>query len=106
MPVRTRRMKNSEKDIVIQDGSSSSNDDNELSLPTKSIVDELRTWMDNRLQERLEALNENVQPGPTMVQTDTITQLLLQILNDQNSIMKKLEQAVNNTEERTQNIGN
>ena len=51
MPVRTRRMKNSKKDIVIQDGSSSSNDDNELSLPTKSIVDELRTWMDNRLQE-------------------------------------------------------
>ena len=78
MPVRTRRMKNSEKDIVIQDGSSSSNDDNELSLPTKSIVDELRTWMDNRLQERLEALNENVQPGPTMVQTDTTTQLLIQ----------------------------
>ena len=78
MPVRTRRMKNSKKDIVIQDGSSSSNDDNELSLPTKSIVDELRTWMDNRLQERLEALNENVQPGPTMVQTDTTTQLLIQ----------------------------
>jgi hypothetical protein len=89
MLVRTRRMKNSEKDIVIQDGSSSSNDDNELSVPTKSMVDELRTWMDNRLQERLEALNENVQPGPTMVQTDTTTQLLIQILNDQNDRIKK-----------------
>ena len=88
MPVRTRRMKNSKKDIVIQDGSSSSNDDNELSLPTKSIVDELRTWMDNRLQERLEALNENVQLEPTTVQTDTTTQFLLQILNDQNGKMK------------------
>ena len=53
--------------------------------------------MDTRLQERLEAFNENVQSGPTMVQTDATTKLLLQILNNQNGRMKKLEQAVNNT---------
>jgi predicted component of type VI protein secretion system len=105
MLVRTRRMKNSGKGAILHEGSSSSNEDTEMSPPAKSMVDELRTWMDTRLQERLEAFNENIQSGPTMVQTDTITQLLLQILNDQNGIMKKLEQAVNNTEERTQNIG-
>jgi hypothetical protein len=98
-------MKNSGKGAILHEGSSSSNEDTEMSPPAKSMVDELRTWMDTRLQERLEAFNENIQSGPTMVQTDTITQLLLQILNDQNDIIKKLEQAVNNTEERTQNIG-
>jgi hypothetical protein len=44
-----------------------------MSLPAKSMVDELRTWMDTRLQERLESFNENVQSGPTMVQTDATT---------------------------------
>ncbi len=71
MPVRTRRMINSGKGAIIQEWSSSLNEDNEMSPPAKSMVDELRTWMDNRLQEWLEALNENVQLGPTMVQTDT-----------------------------------
>ena len=37
------------------------------------MVDELRTWMDTRLQERLESFNENVQSRPTMVQTDATT---------------------------------
>ncbi len=60
--------------------------------------------MDTRLQERLEAFNENVQSGPTMVQTDATTELLLQILNNQNGRMKKLKQAVSNTEQFTQNI--
>ncbi len=77
-----------EKGAIRQDESSSSNEDIELSPPAKSMVDELRTWMDNRLQERLEALNENVQLEPTTVQTDTTTQFLLQILNDQNGRMK------------------
>ena len=39
-----------------------------------------------------------------MVQKDDTTQLLLQILNDQNGRMRKLEQAVSNTEHFTQNI--
>jgi hypothetical protein len=44
-----------------------------MSPPTKSMVDELRTWMDTRIQERLEAFNENVQYGPPMVQKDDTT---------------------------------
>jgi hypothetical protein len=36
-----------------------------------------------------------------MVQKDDTTQLLLQILNDQNGRMKKLEQAMSNTEQFT-----
>ena len=75
-----------------------------MSPPAKSMVDELRTWMDTRIQERLEAFNENVQSRPPMVQKDDTTQLLLHILNDQNGIMKNLEQAVSNTEQFTQNI--
>ena len=39
-----------------------------------------------------------------MVQKDDTTQLLLQILNDQNGRIRKLEQAVSNTEHFTQNI--
>ena len=62
-----------------------------MTPPAKSVVDELRTWMDIRLQERLEAFNENVQIGPTMVLTNATTKLLLQILNEQNGRMKKLE---------------
>ena len=68
------------------------------------MVYELRTWMDTRIQERLEAFNENVQFEPPMVQKDDTTQLLLQILNDQNGRMKKLEQDVSNTKQFTQNI--
>ncbi len=57
-----------------------------------------------RIQERMEAFNENVQTEPAMAQKDDTTQLLLQILNDQNGRMKKLEQVVSNTEHFTQNI--
>ena len=39
-----------------------------------------------------------------MVQKDDTTQLLLQILNDQNGRIKKLEQAMSNTKQFTQNI--
>ena len=74
-----------------------------MSPPAKSMVDELRTWMDTRIQERLEAFNENVYEPP-MVQKDDTTQLLLQILNDQNGRIRKLEQVVSNTEHFTQNI--
>jgi hypothetical protein len=68
-----------------------------MSPPAKSMVDELRTWMDTRIQERLEAFNENVQSRPPMFQKDDTTQLLLHILNDENGRMKNLEQAVSNT---------
>ena len=78
MPVRTRRMKNSRNDAKLTEESSSLYEDNEMSPPAKSMVGELRTWMDNRLQERLETYNENIQSGTTMVQTDTTTQLLIQ----------------------------
>jgi hypothetical protein len=66
-------MKNSRKGAKLHEGSSSSNEDTEMSPPTKSMVDELRTWMDTRSQERLEAFNENVQYGPPMVQKDDTT---------------------------------
>ena len=104
MPVRTRRMKNSRKDVRLPEGSSSSDEDTEMSPPAKSMVDELRSYLDTRIQERMVAFNENVQTEPPMVQKDDTTQLLLQILNDQNERMKKLEQAVSNTEHFTQNI--
>ena len=97
-------MKNFGKGAKLHEGSSSSNEDIEMSLPTKSMVDELRTWMDTRIQERLEAFNENVQSGPPMVQKDDTAPLLLQILKYENSKIKKLEQAVSNTEQFTQNI--
>jgi hypothetical protein len=60
MLVRTRRMKNSGKSAKLPKESSSSNEDIEISPPAKSVVDELRTWMDTRIQERMEAFNENV----------------------------------------------
>jgi hypothetical protein len=104
MPVRIRRMKNSGKGVRLPEGSSSSDEDTEMSPPTKSMVDELRSYLDIRIQERMEAFNENVQMEPPMVQKDDTTQLLLQILNDQNGRMKKLEQAMSNTEHFTQNI--
>ena len=86
------------KGAKLPKGSSSSNEDIEMSPPAKSMDDKLRTWMDTRIQERLEAFNENVQSEPPMVQKDDTTQLLLQILNDQNGRMKKLEQVVSNTD--------
>uniref|UniRef100_A0A2N9I538 Uncharacterized protein n=1 Tax=Fagus sylvatica TaxID=28930 RepID=A0A2N9I538_FAGSY len=104
MPVRTRRMKNSGKGVRLPEGSSSSDEDTEMSPPAKSMVDELRSYLDTRIQERMVAFNENVQTEPPMVQKDDTTQLLLQILNDQNERMKKLEQAVSNTKHFTQNI--
>ena len=75
-----------------------------MSPPAKSMVDELRSYLDTRIQERMEAFNENVQAEPPMVQKNDTTQLLLQILNDQNGRLKKLEQTVSNTEHFTQNI--
>uniref|UniRef100_A0A2N9FWA1 Retrotransposon gag domain-containing protein n=1 Tax=Fagus sylvatica TaxID=28930 RepID=A0A2N9FWA1_FAGSY len=97
MPVRTRRMKSSRKGVRLPEGSSSSDEDTEMSPPAKSMVDELKSYLDTRIQERMEAFNENVQTEPPMVQKDDTTQLLLQILNDQNGRMKKLEQAVRYT---------
>jgi hypothetical protein len=104
MPVRTRRMKSFGNGVRLPEGSSSSDEDTEMSPPAKSMVDELRSYLDTKIQERMEAFNENVQTEPPMVQKDDTTQLLLQILNDQNGRMKKLEQAVSNTEHFTQNI--
>ena len=43
MPVRTRMMKNPRKGAILHKGSSSSNEDTEMSSPAKSMVDELRT---------------------------------------------------------------
>jgi hypothetical protein len=43
MPVRIRRMKNSGKGVILHEGSSSSNEDTEMSPLAKSMVDELRT---------------------------------------------------------------
>ena len=99
MPVRTRRMKNSGKGVRLPERSSSLEEDIEMSPPAKSMVDELRSYLDTRIQERMEALNENARTEPPMVQKDDTTQLLLQILNDQNERMKKLEQAVSNTDQ-------
>uniref|UniRef100_A0A2N9FJK4 Uncharacterized protein n=1 Tax=Fagus sylvatica TaxID=28930 RepID=A0A2N9FJK4_FAGSY len=86
-------MKSFGKGVRLPEGSSSSDEDTEMSPPAKSMVDELRSYLDTRIQERMEAFNENVQTEPPMVQKDDTTQLLLQILNDQNGRMKKLEQA-------------
>ena len=61
MLVRTRRMKNSGKGAKLPEESSSSDEDIEMSPPAKSMVDELRTWMDTRIQEKMKAFNENVQ---------------------------------------------
>jgi shikimate kinase len=97
MPVRTRRMENSGKGVRLPERSSSSEEDIEMSPSAKSMVDELRSYLDTRIQERLEALNENARTKPPMVQKDDTTQLLLQILNDRNGRMKKLEQVVSNT---------
>uniref|UniRef100_A0A2N9GED2 Uncharacterized protein n=1 Tax=Fagus sylvatica TaxID=28930 RepID=A0A2N9GED2_FAGSY len=97
-------MKNSRNGAKLPEKSSSSNEDTEMSPPAKSMVNELRSYLDTRIQERMEAFNENVQTEPPMVQKDDTTQLLLQILNDQNGRIKKLEQAVSNTKHFTQNI--
>ena len=97
-------MKNSRKGVRLPEGSSSSDEDTEMSPPAKSMVHELRSYLDTRIQERMEAFNENVQAEPPMVQNDDTTQLLLQILNDQNGRMKKLEKVVSNIEHFTQNI--
>jgi hypothetical protein len=90
-------MENFGKGVRLPEGSSSSKEDIEMSPPAKSMVDELRSYLDTRIQERMEALNGNARTEPPMVQKDDTTQLLLQILNDQNGRMKKLEQVVSNT---------
>ena len=97
-------MKNSGKGAKLPEENSSSDEDTEMSPPAKNMVDELKIYLDTRIQEMMEAFNENVQTEPPMVQKDDTTQLLLQILNDQNGRMRKLEQAVSNTEHFTQNI--
>ena len=83
MPVRTRRMKNSGNGVRLPEGSSSLEEDIEMSLRAKSMVDELRSYLDTRIQEKMEALNENARTEPPMIQKDDMTQLLLQILNNQ-----------------------
>ena len=75
-------MKNSGNGFRLPEGSSSSYENTEMSPLAKSMVDELRSYLDTRIQERMEAFNENVQAEPPMVQKDDTTQLLLQILND------------------------
>ena len=65
-----------------------------MSPPAKSMVDELRSYLDTRIQEKMEAFNENARTEPPMVQKDDMTQLLLQILNNQDGRMKKFEQTV------------
>ncbi len=61
------------KGAKLPEGSSSSNEDIEMSPPAKSMVDELRTWMDTRIQEIFEAFNENVQSEPPMIQKGETT---------------------------------
>ena len=76
-------MKNFGKDVRLPEGSSSSEADIEMSPLAKSMVDELRSYLDTRIQEKMEALNENARTEPPMIQKDDMTQLLLQILNNQ-----------------------
>ena len=59
MPVRTRRMKNFGKSVRLPEGSSSSEENIEMSSLAKSMVDELRSYIDARIQEKMEALIEN-----------------------------------------------
>jgi hypothetical protein len=59
MPVRTRRMRNSGKGVRLPEGNSSSEEDIEMSPSAKSMVDELKSYLDTRIQEKMEALNEN-----------------------------------------------
>ena len=73
MPVRTRKMKNSGKGVRLPEGSSSSEEDIEMSPPAKSRVDDLRSYMDTRIQEMMEELKENAQTKPPMVQKDDMT---------------------------------
>ena len=46
MPVRIRRMKNFGKGVRLPEGTSSSEEDIEMSPPAKSMVDELRSYSD------------------------------------------------------------
>ena len=45
MPVRTRRMRNSGKDVRLPERSSSSEEDIEMSPPAKSMAEDLRFYM-------------------------------------------------------------
>jgi hypothetical protein len=73
MPVRTRRMKNSGKGVRLPEESSSSEEDIEMSPLAKSMVDELRSYIDARIQEKMEALIENARTEPQMVQKEDMT---------------------------------
>ena len=66
-------MKNSGNGVRLPEESSSSEEDIEMSPPAKSMVDELRSYMDARIQEKIEALNENVRTEPPMVQKEDMT---------------------------------
>ena len=94
MLVRTRRMKNSRKGVRLPEGSSSSEEDIEMSPPAKSMVSDLRSYLNASIQEKMEALKESARTEPPMVQKDDMAQLLLQLLNNQDGKMKKLEQTV------------
>ena len=52
MLVRTRRMRNFGKDVRLPEGISSLEEDIEMSLPAKSMIDELQSYMDARIQEK------------------------------------------------------
>ena len=75
------------KGVRLPEGSSSSEEDIEMSPPAKSMVDDLRSYMDARIQEKMEVLNENARTKPPMVQKEDMTQLMFQT-------MKKFEQTV------------
>jgi hypothetical protein len=92
MPVRIRKMKNLGKGVRLPEESSSSEEDIEMSPPAKRMVDKLRSYLDTRIQEKMEALNKNARIEPPMVQKDDTTQLLLQILS-------KLGQTMSNTDQ-------
>jgi hypothetical protein len=49
MLVRTRRMKNFRNGVRLPEGSSSSEEDIEMSPRAKSMVDELRSYLDTRV---------------------------------------------------------
>jgi hypothetical protein len=94
MPVRTRRMRNFGKGVRLPEGISSSEEDIEMSPLAKNMVDELQSYMDARIQEKMEALNENVRTEPPMVQKEDMAQLMKKIEQTVSQNMTTLEQAM------------
>ena len=66
-------MKNFGKSVRLPEGSSSSEENIEMSPLAKSMVDELRSYIDARIQEKMEALIENAWTEPRMVQKEDMT---------------------------------